>query len=139
MRSNWRSSVRNVILLAAAFSLPAAAEPVATKLQCGTIAGFRTEAEMKDVPGLGVNRVDLTFIGTKPANKVIDRSLRECAKVAVKRDPSKDILVSAWLRKRARHNPQDDTLLYPHGSTKYLSYEASSKTIAVRKLRLQKK
>jgi hypothetical protein len=139
MRGNWRPSVRIVILLATAFSLQAVAAPAATKLQCGSIAGFKTEAEMNAVPSLGVNKVDLTFIGAKPANKAIDRSLRQCAAVAAKRDPSRDILVSAWFRKRAGNNAQNDALLYPHGSTSYLSYEASSRTIAVRKLKLQKK
>jgi hypothetical protein len=134
-----RWHLRQALLLATVFSLQAGAAPVANRLQCGSVTGFKTEAEMRAVPDLGVNAVDLTFIGAKPANKAIDKSLRECAAVAAKRDPSRDILVSAWSRKRTAKDSRNDKLLHPHGPTKYLSYEASSKTIAVRKLKLQKK
>ena len=59
--------------------------------------------------------------------------------VAVKRDGTKDILGSPWLRKRASDNPNDDDLLHPYGGLRFLSYEATSKTIGVRDLKLTKK
>jgi len=107
-----------------------------TKFKCGIVQGFKSEAEMKLIPSQGINSVDLTFIGGAPSNNQIDQALRECAALAAKRDPSKDILVSAWLRKRPGDDWRDDDLLHPYGSMKYLSYQASSKTIAVRDFKL---
>ena len=110
-----------------------------TKISCGTLAGVRSEAEMKAIPSQGINAVDLTFVAVKPPAKVVDKLLRECAAVAVRRDGSKDILVSGWYRKRATDNPNDDELLHPYSGLKFLSYEAASKTIAVRDLTLKRK
>jgi hypothetical protein len=98
-----------------------------------------TLAEMKSIPSQGINSVDLTFVGSRPPANEIERLLRQCAVAAAKKDGSRDILVSAWLRKRASDNERDDELLHPFGALKFLSYEASSKTIAVRELKLQKK
>lgn len=120
-------------------TLEALAAPGAVKLQCGAMAGFKSEAEMKLVPSQNLNAVDLTFVGEKPPNKDIDRLLRECAVVAAKRDPSRDALVSAWFRKRPGDNWRDDDLLHPYGAMKFLSYTASSKSIAVRDIKLPKK
>lgn len=137
--SRMEGMVRIAAFVAALMTAHAVAAPGATKLRCGLISGFTTEAEMKAVPSQGIHAVDLTFIGAKPRNKDVDRLLRECAAAAIGIDPSKDILVSAWFRKRPGDSWRDDDLLHPYGSMKYLSYQASSKTVAVRELKLQKK
>lgn len=72
-------------------------------------------------------------------NKEVDRVLRACVSVAVKRHETKDILGSAWFRKRAGDNPYDDELLHPYGGLRYLSYDAVSKGTAVREMQLKKK
>ena len=110
-----------------------------TKISCGTQPGVMSEAEMKAIPSQGINAVDLTFVAIKPSATVVDKLLRECAAVAVRRDGSKDILISAWYRKRATDKPNDDEILHPYGGLKFLSYEAASKTIAVRDLTLKRK
>ena len=72
-------------------------------------------------------------------DKEIDRVLRDCVSVAVKRDGTKDILGSPWFRKRAADNEDDDDLLHPYGGLRYLSYEAASESIGIRELKLKKK
>lgn len=128
--------MRHVLcLMLALFITDASATPEAVRLECGGIKGFKSEAEMKPTSNPRINTVDLTFIGKKPSNKQIDKALRACAATAIKRDASRDILVSAWSRKRAGAPAKNDIPLHPHGSMKYLSYEASSKTVAVRKIK----
>lgn len=122
-------------LMASLFIANASAANESVRLECGAIKGFKSEAEMKPTANPRINTVDVTFIGKKPSNKQIDRSLRACASAAIKRDASRDILVSAWFRKRAGASAKNDTPLHPHGSMKYLSYEASSKKVAVRKIK----
>src|SRR5947207_15355079 len=78
----------------------ASAAKNAMKLNCATAVGITTEAEVAPVPGQGIYVMDVTFIGKTPPNKEIDRILRDCLAAAVKRDGTKDILGSAWLRKR---------------------------------------
>lgn len=126
---------KTLCLMAALFAANAAAASEAVRLECGAIKGFKSEAEMKPTTNPRINTVDLTFIGKKPSNKQMDKALRACAATAIKRDATRDILVSAWFRKRAGAPAKNDTPLHPHGSMKYLSYEASSKTVAVRKIK----
>lgn len=126
---------KTLCLMAALFIADASAQPEAVGLECGAIKGFKSEVEMKPTSNPRINTVDVTFIGKKPSNKQIDKALRACAATAVKRDASRDILISAWFRKRAGTPAKNDTPLHPHGSMKYLSYEASSKTVAVRKIK----
>lgn len=127
-----------VLCATAAISLASVAH-AGERLDCGKTSGIKSEAEWKPVPSQNIYQVDLTFIGRKPPNPEIDKLLRECAALVIKRDPSKDILVSAWLRKRLGDNWRDDELLHPWGGLKFMSYEARSKTVAVRDLKLQKK
>lgn len=58
--------------------------------------------------------VDVTFVGRSPSNEDVDRLLRECLAIAVKRDGSKDILASPWMRKRSTAPERDDDLLHPY-------------------------
>jgi hypothetical protein len=126
---------KTLCLMATLFITNASATPEAVRLECGAVKGFKSEVEMKPTSNPRINTVDVTFIGKKPSNKQIDKALRACAATAIKRDASRDILVSAWSRKRASSPVKSDTPLHPHGSMKYLSYEASSKTVAVRKIK----
>ena len=108
-------------------------------LDCGTLPAPKPEVEWKEVPSQNINAVDVTFIGKAPPNAQVDKILRQCAAAAVKRDASKDILVSGWIRKRPGGNPNDDDLLHPYGGLKFLGYDSKSKSIAVREIKLEKK
>ena len=120
-------------------SLPSYAKPSATRLTCASASDIKTEAEVESGPGQGIYNVHVTFIGKRPPDNEVDRVLRACLSVAAKRDGSKDILGSPWFRKRAGDSPNYDTLLHPYGGLRYLSYEAASKTIGIRELKLKKK
>ena len=110
-----------------------------SRLTCGKISGTRTEAEFKSVPSQGIYTLNVSFIVKRPAVKDIDHALRECLAMAVKQDGSKDILVTPWLRKSEKDNPNDDAMLSPYGSLTNLIYEASTKSIKIHKLELKKK
>jgi hypothetical protein len=115
------------------------AGPGATPLTCAAAPGIKTESKIQFVPSQGIYTVDVTFIGKRPSDKEIDRILRDCVAVAAKRDGTKDILGSPWFRKRVGDNPNNDDLLHPYEGLRYLSYEAASKNIGVRELKLKKK
>ena len=83
--------------------------------------------------------VQLTYVAAKPSNQEIEKALRSCLAVAAKADGTKDILATAWIRKRSSDKPNDDDMLNPFGGMKYISYKAADKSIAVRELKLQKK
>ena len=106
-------------------------DPSKESLTCASAAGIKTETELS-MPTTKNFIVIVTFIAKRPSNKEIERVVRDCVSVAVKRDGSKSILGSAWFRKHATDDPFDDELLHPRGSRKYLSYEADSKDIAFR-------
>ena len=125
------------LLLAAA--QPSFAKPSASRLACASATGIKTEAEVESVPSQGIYTVNVTFIAKRPSDKEVDRVLRDCISVAVKRDGTKDILGSPWFRNRATDKPNDDDLLHPYGGLRYLSYEAASKSIGIRELKLKKK
>ena len=117
----------------------AGAKQQALKISCAAAQGVKTEAEVEDVPSQKIYNVHVTFLGKKPTDKEIDRVLRDCLTVAAKRDTTKDILASPWFRKRPQGNKNDDELLRPYGSMKYLSFKADDKSIGVRELQLRKK
>ena len=114
-------------------------KPTATRLDCASAAGVKTEAEVEPVPSQGIYAVNVTFFVKRPSNKEINRVLRDCVSAAVKLDGTKDILGSPWFRKRATDSHYDDELMNPYGGLRYLSYEATSKGIDVRDLKLKKK
>jgi hypothetical protein len=108
-----------------------------TPLACTSASGIHTQAEIELVASEKIYNVNVNFIGKRPSNKEIDRVLRDCVSAAIKLDGTKDILGSPWLRKSAKDNPRDDELLQPYPGLKYLSYEASSKSISVRELKIK--
>jgi len=137
MLTNWKTFA---VVLAVATSAPALAKkPPTIPLECGKVSGFKSEAErqyMDQASGGGnIYIVNLTYIGKKPATKRLDTALRDCLAVAIKMDGSKDILATAWFRKRDGANYYDDDMLHPHGGMNYISYVASKKAVEVRSLR----
>jgi hypothetical protein len=127
-------------VLSLASSIPAfAKKPPTIPLECGKVSGFKSEAErqyMDQASGGGDTYiVNLTYIGKKPATKQLDAALRECLAVASKKDGSKDILATAWYRKRDGADSNDDAMLHPHGDLNYIVYAASKKSVEVRSLR----
>ncbi len=127
------------LTLASVAGLPVSAKPSPSPLSCASAAGVKTLAEVEFIPSQDVYSVNVTFIGKRPPSKEIDRVLRDCVLAASKRDGSKDMLGSPWFRKRASDNPNEDELLHPYGGLNYLSYEASSRSIGIRELKLKKK
>jgi hypothetical protein len=112
-----------------------AAQPT-KPLACASAKGIRTEKEFKSVKGQKTYVVNVTFVGRQPSRREIDHILRDCLASATKVDSSRDILGTAWLRKDASANSSDDEIINNYGVLKYLSYEASTKTIDVRQIRL---
>jgi hypothetical protein len=117
----------------------AAAKAPSHPLQCGSAGSIKPLAEIQLVPDQNIFNVQLTYVAKKPPSQDIDKALRDCLAVAAKKDGTKDILATAWLRKRAGDKPNDDDMLNPYGGMKYISYKASDKSISVRELKLQKK
>jgi hypothetical protein len=111
----------------------------AEKLDCGPLPNPKPDVEWKQVPSQNIYSLDVTFIGKAPSTAQVDKILRQCAAAAAKRGPSKEFLVSGWLRKRPHDNPNDDDLLHPYGSLKYLSYDPKSKSVGVHDMKLEKR
>lgn len=124
------------ILCLACFASMATAKAPSTPLQCGSAGSTKPIAEIQLVPDQNIYNVQLTYIAKKPPSQDIDKALRHCLAVAAKSDGTKDILATAWLRKRAGDKPNDDDMLNPYGGMKYISYKASDKSIAVIELKL---
>jgi hypothetical protein len=116
-------------------NIAAAAQPT-KPLTCASAKGIKTEKEFKSVKGQKTYVVNVTFVERQPTRREIDNILRDCVASATKIDSSRDILGTAWFRKDASGNPSDDEIINNYGVLKYLSYEASSKTIDVRQIRL---
>jgi len=135
----YRSLAFVLVVLLFIFNHSAFAKQTAVRLTCASAAGIKTEAEVATVAGQNIYTVNVTFISKRPSDKEIDRVLRNCVAVAAKRDGTKDILGSPWFRKRPSDDPYDDILLNPYGGLRYLSYEAATKGIGVRELKLKKK
>lgn len=134
MNKNWKVLS---LLVALATPFPAlAAKPPTIPLVCGKVPNVQSEAERqyldKASGGGDIYNVLVTYIGKKPTNKQLDAALRGCLAVAIKKDSSKDILATAWYRRKAGATPYDDDMLNPHGPGKYIVYSASSKKIEVR-------
>lgn len=127
-----------VLLLLSLAAGSMAKEPPA-KLTCAAAQGIKTEAEVQRVSSQKIYNLHVTFIGRKPSSPEVDRVIRDCLSAAIKRDGGKDILASPWFRKRSQDNKNDDELLHPYGSLKFLAYQAKDKSVAVRKLQLRKK
>ena len=126
-------------LCLAFLTLNSIAKAPSTPLQCGSAGNIKPTAEMQLVSDDNIYTVQLTYVTAKPSNQEIEKALRSCLAVAAKADGTKDILATAWLRKRPSDKPNDDEMLNPFGGMKYISYKASDKSIAVRELKLQKK
>jgi hypothetical protein len=120
-------------------ALPAVAKTPAQKLECAKAAGVTTIAEVVPAPSQNAYTVNVTFVGKRPSNFEIDKVLRDCIKAAARRDGTKDIVGSPWLRKRAKSNPLDDDLLKPYGDLKFLGYVAATKSIDIREPQLKLK
>lgn len=123
-----------VLVFALLFSLAATAAKSnlpPTPLDCGKTPGFQVEAEAID---RDVTEVYVTFIGRKPTRNQAENALRECLAVAVKRDASRDILPTAWYRKRAAASKYGDDQIKPFGARKFLAYSASTRLSAVNEL-----
>lgn len=120
-----------------------AAKPPTIPLACGKVANIKSEAERqyldKASDGGDIYTVFVTYVGKKPTNKQVDAALRDCLSVASKKDGSKDILATAWYRATVGGKPNDDDQIYPYDGLEFISYEAASKTIGIRKLSLKRK
>lgn len=126
-----------IFLMAFALIGTASAKQPAKKLTCTTAQGIKTEAELSTASGQNTNIVNVAFVGRRPGAKEIDRILRDCVRAAAKIDGTKDILGTAWLRKKAGDDPLDDEIIDNYGVLSYLSYQASTKTIEVRQMKLK--
>jgi hypothetical protein len=135
-------SLCGIVAVILAFSaMPALAKPPTINLQCGKLPSFESERkDLSKVSGAGdIYNIDVTFIAKKPGNKQIDKILRECLAEAIKLDNSKDILATAWYRPKQGANPNDDEMIDPYGALKYISFTASTKSVAVHSITLGKK
>jgi hypothetical protein len=89
--------------------------------------------------GGDIYNINVTFITKRPDDKLIDKTLRECIAASLKLDDQKDILATAWFRPIVGIKANDDEMLNPYGSLKFISYTAKTKSIAVRSIQLNKK
>jgi len=131
-------TIARAVVLGAALVLPLTATAAKTAapsapIECGKTPGFQVEAEItnRDISALYV-----TFIGKKPTNKQAEKALRECLDVVIKRDASRDILTTAWFRKRVAASKYGDDQIDPFGPRTYLSYTAATEKIEVTKLKV---
>lgn len=130
-------------IIAIMFSASAFAKAPTMKLDCANIPKYKTEAERKFLSkasgGGDIYNINVSFVTKRPDDKLIDKTLRECIAASLKLDDKKDILATAWFRPIAGTNPNDDEMMNPYGSLKFISYTASTKSIAVRSIQLQRK
>lgn len=129
------------LAVALAISSSAFAKPPTIPLNCGKIPEFKSEAERqyldKASGGGNIYNVNITYIGKRPSNKQLNTALRNCLDVAIKKDGSKDILATAWIRRNEGANPADDDELNPYGGMKYISYSASKKNVIVQDVNIK--
>lgn len=120
---------------------PVQAKPPTVPLECGKASAALAQRQYLDAAsgGADIYNVIVTFTGKKPANAKVESVLRECIAAAVKKDASKDILATAWLKRRVGASDDDDQQINPFGGLKYISYTAATKTVAVHELKLTKK
>jgi hypothetical protein len=107
-------------------------------ISCGSVVGIKSLAEIQRQPESKIYNLQLTFITKKPPAPEIDKALRACLAVASKADGKWDILATAWLRRKPTDNANDDEILSPYGGMKYIIYEAASKSVLVKDVKLQK-
>lgn len=119
----------------------AQAKPPTIPLECAKSIGAVAERQYLDAASGGGNiyNVNVTFTGKKPSNAKAESALRECIAAATKKDASKDVLASAWLKTRPGASDNDDEMLHPFGAMKFISYTAATGKVAVRTLELTKK
>ena len=126
--------------IATASNMPAAtATQPTSERSCADVDGVKAEVDLRMDKAQNVNVMNVTFIETQPSTDVIDKILRACISATSKLDGSLDILGTAWLRKNAGDDPNDDEIINNYGALNYLSYQASSKTIEVREMNFNKK
>lgn len=129
-----------VCILAIAFSSTAFAKTPTMKLDCAKVKGYTTTAERQYLASGGdIYNVQVTFITKRPADKLIDKVLRECIAASLKLDDKKDVLATAWFRPIAGTNPNDDEQMNPYGGLKFISYTAKTRSVSVQDLVLKKK
>jgi hypothetical protein len=129
-------------LVFALSSFPAAqAKPPTIPLECGKSSGAVAERQYLDAASGGGDTysVKVTFIGKKPANAKVEAALRECLAVATKKDGTKDVLATAWLKARAGASDNDDEQLNAFDGMNFISYTAATKKVGVRGLQMTKK
>jgi hypothetical protein len=137
-------SLLGIIAAVLAFNaMPAFAKPPTINLKCGKLPNYKVESERqylsKASGGGDIYTINVTFIAKKPNNKQIDKILRECLAEAIKLDNAKDILAIDWYRPKQGANPNDDETLNNYGALKYISYTASTKSIAVHSIKIGKR
>jgi hypothetical protein len=119
-----------------AVSMSAIAKPPTMKLDCAKVPKYKTEAERQYLSaasgGGDIYAINVTFITKRPDDKLADKTLRECISASLKLDSKKDILATAWFRPIAGTDPNDDEIMNPYGSLKFISYKASDKSVSVR-------
>jgi len=118
------------------------AKPPSIPLHCGQSNGavIAERQYLSAASGGGdIYNVMVTFVGKKPSNATAETTLRECITEATKKDGSKDVMATAWFRKKLNASENDDEQLQPFGSMKFISYTATTKKVAVRNLELVEK
>jgi len=132
-------AVAAVLISATAASVQA--KPPTIPLDCGKAKGASVQRQYLDAASGGGNiyNVQVTFTGKKPAPAKVESVLRECIATAVAKDASKDVLATAWLKKRAGDRDTDDEQISPFSGSKYISYTATTKKVEVHDLVLKLK
>jgi hypothetical protein len=116
------------------------AKPPTVPLECGKASAAVAQRQYLDAASGGgdIYNVMVTFTGKKPTNSKVESVLRECIAAAVKKDASKDILATAWLKRRIGASEDDDQQINPFGGLKYISYTAATKTVTVHELKMNR-
>jgi hypothetical protein len=140
--TNTKTLLVIVAVVLAFNTIPALAKPPTINLKCGKLPNHKVESERqylsKASGGGDMYNINITFIEKKADKKQIDKMLRECLAEAIKLDNSKDIVATAWFRPKQGANSNDDENLNIYGVLKYISYTASTKSIAIHSIELRK-
>jgi hypothetical protein len=125
-------------LITLAFTSTCLAQVPTMELNCAKSLGYKTETERQFLSrasgGGDIYNINVTFITRRPDDKLIDIALRECIAASLKLDDKKSILANAWFRPIKGANPNDDDMLIPYGSLRYISYDPRTKRISVQDL-----
>ena len=120
-------------------AIPVEASRAEKATGCADSKGIRPQVDLVMGKEQATNVLNIAFVGEQPPAEEIDRILRACIGAAVQVDPTRDILGTAWSRKSAQDNPLDDEIISNYGPLNYLSYQASTKNIEVRKMNFNSK